>query len=244
MLIYVPATSSSNFQILANIDNYCLFYLADPTTRINQNYKPNFGLSSYKNTNNTIQLNMAKNEYESIQIVMLPINQQHMSIYDISFSGFANETHPNQISITANQTTFKSYIVGYVDPLGNIVPDILYDFNAIAVSNGKNLPLWFTFYVPKDTKVGKYNGTLRFEVTSRRTTDGGVYSSQFINFNILLNVFNFTLPEIPTLKSCFGFSKSYPDFNIVMQWYREHRMMHWSSFQLPNCTLKFGWNSQ
>lgn len=237
LLIYVPATASSNFQILSNIDNYCLFYLADPTTRISQNYKPNFGLSQYKNTNNTIQLNMAKNEYESIQIVMLPINQQHMSIYGISFSGFANETHPNQISIVANQDTFKSYIVGYVEPLGNVVPDILYDFNSIAVSSGKNLPLWFTFYVPKETKEGKYNGTLRFEVTSRRTTDGGVYSSQFIDFNILLNIFNFTLPEIPTLKSCFGFSKAYPDYDIVMQWYQEHRMMHWSSFSLPMCSL-------
>ncbi|MHA1338534.1 MAG: glycoside hydrolase domain-containing protein [Promethearchaeota archaeon] len=236
-LIYVPSQSPSNFQILANVDNYCIFYFADPMSRIDQNYKPNFGLSSYKNINNTIEISAAKNEYESIQIVMLPINQNHMSIYEVSFSGFAHESNKTKIAIPSNSSTFFAYNVRYIDALGNIIADMLENFSSIAVSDGKNHPLWFTFYIPKDIPSGNYNGTLQFLITNRSTDDTGFYTTQTVNFNINLNVYNFTLPTIPSLKSNFGFSDSYPRYDEVMQWFKEHRMMRWSFFTLPKCKI-------
>ncbi|MFX0098367.1 MAG: hypothetical protein ACFFCS_02225 [Candidatus Hodarchaeota archaeon] len=116
------STSPSNFQVLANVDNYAIFYLADPMTRVDKYYRPNFGLSSYSNPNNTIQIHAAKNEYESVQVVMLPTGRKHFSIYDISFSGFARVGNPSD---TINSSNFKAYRVHYVEELDNIIADRL-----------------------------------------------------------------------------------------------------------------------
>ncbi|MBD3351438.1 MAG: hypothetical protein GF364_08120 [Candidatus Lokiarchaeota archaeon] len=235
--ILVPTHSSSNFQILANVDNNCIFYLADPMTRVDQNYKPNFGLKSYNNPNNTIEIVAAKNEFESIQIVMLPIRQSWFALYDIYFDGFAHSSDPNSVVIDPTGKNFTSYRLDYVKPLNNLVPDILYNYSSTTISDGKNHPFWFTFYIPEDINSGSYNGTLHFEVVDRKTQDTAFYRSQIIQFNIKLKVLNFKIPTKPSLKSNFGFSSDYPHQDIVMDWYQDHRMMHWSFFSLPRCTL-------
>ncbi|MHA1715634.1 MAG: glycoside hydrolase domain-containing protein, partial [Promethearchaeota archaeon] len=226
----VPATSTSNYQLLANVDGRCIFYLVDPTSRVEKYYLPRFGLSTYQNPNNTIQIHAAKGEYEPIQIVMKPINQKYFSLYDIQFSGFTHLTDGSFIG----PENFIPYRVRYVEELNYVVPDVLENFSAFAISDGSNVPLWFTFYIPENATAGDYSGTLSLAVDncslewSRPKT---------VEINVRLHVFNITLPTIPTLKSCFGIWNPGAISSILPK-FKQYRMMRWmSSVPLPTCTL-------
>jgi type 1 fimbria pilin len=224
------AAAPSNFQILANVDNSCIFYLADSTTRIDKDFKPNLGLNTYSKTDNVIKIEAAKNEHESFQIVMLPINQKHQSIYDIQFSGFTHSTDGSKI----NNSNYEKYIVEYIDALSEVVPDQLVDFHSFSTADGKNHPLWFTFYVPTNATAGDYTGSLTFTLDNKTDPDNW-YNSVKVEFKIDLKVFNFTLPQTPTLKSNFGYR--YEPFDEMMEHFQTHRMMRWAFFHLPKVNI-------
>ncbi|MHA1896839.1 MAG: hypothetical protein ACTSU2_05510 [Promethearchaeota archaeon] len=244
VLVIVPSRSATNYQLLANVDNNTIFYLVDPTSRVSPDYLPNFGLSSYSNPNNTIEIYGARGEHESVQIVMRPINQEFAALYGIEFTGF-NLTQSDGLNhsggfatyIPANETTFRAYENKYPSVLGNKIPDLLENFSRISINDGKNHPLWFTFYIPRDVEAGVYEGDLTFEIADINKPLEGIYPHKNINFKVKLNVFNFTLPKIPTLKSNFGFYTSRPEFDQIMQEFKEHRMMHWAFFNLPRVEL-------
>ena len=231
--ISVAARLETNFQVLANVDNQCVFYLADPMTRIDKHYRPRFGLEGLASPNATIQISAAQNEYESIQIVMLPLYQAGYSLYDVSFSGF---THSNgEDSIDA--TNFEAYVVEYVEALSEVVSDRLVDFHSFAMSTKTNQPLWFTFYVPDGTQPGDYSGTLTFRVSDRSDPENWLETHE-IEFNIQLKVHNFRLPTIPSLKSDFGSSGVAEEYyEEMMERFRERRMMDWYRFSIPTCTV-------
>ncbi len=231
MFISIPVTSPGNFQLLANVDNQCIFFLADPTTRIDKDYRTRFGLDTFTNVNSTIQIHAARNEYESIQVVMQPINQKHFSIYNILFSGFKNATG----DVIIGNDKFSPYRVRPVEELTNIVPDVLEPFSPFAVADGSAVPLWLTFQIPNSTAPGDYNGTITLHVDDKNV-EWSLTPEQVI-LNIRLHVFNFTVPEIPSLKSAFGIADP-GDVPNLLPMFKEYRMMYWSpGAPLPTCTL-------
>ena len=230
-LFYAGSVQSlTNFRVLANVDNNCIFYLADPFNRVDQNYQPGFGGAVQYEVDNVIQTYAARSEWESVQIVMLPINQKHFSLYDIYFSGFMNDQA--NFLLTADAAKFQAYVVQYVDALADKVPDILVPFSPLAVSDGKNHPLWFSFYVPPGSPAGDYNGTITLTVDEMY---GGYSSPQNVTLNIYLHVWDFRLPIQPTLASNFGLStpENSARFNATMQVFEDHRMMKWVFAPMP-----------
>jgi hypothetical protein len=228
--IGVIVTDSDGYQLLANVDNHAIFYLADPTSRISEDFKPRFGFSDYNNPNSTINLAAAKNEYEAVQIIMRPVNQKSFTIYNIQFSGF---TH-TQSAATIGAGNFSAYIVEYIPELANIVADRLVPFYPIGVSKFVNLPFWLNFYIPSDAAPGDYTGIVTFTVDNK-TDPNEWYTTMPVTFEIHMHVFDFRLPTTPSLKSNFGFWTG--KFDQVIELYAPHRMMHWSFAHYPTCSL-------
>ncbi|MHA1684143.1 MAG: hypothetical protein ACTSUE_24600 [Promethearchaeota archaeon] len=226
----VGMAGSNQYQILANSENNAIFYLADPMTRIDRDYIPNFGLSQFKDVNDTFDISMARNEYESVQIVMRPINQNYFAIYDIAFNGFTHVSEPSFI----NDSNLWIYINEYTESQSEILPDRLVPFNAFTVTDGKNHPLWFTFHVPANATAGDYTGALTFTVHNK--TSPLEWSTNPVTFtiNVRLHVWNFSLPEIPTLKTNFGL---WADKDIILPWFSSHKMMLWEFASFPHATL-------
>ncbi len=222
--------SSANFRVLANVDDNCIFYLADTFNKVDQNYRPGFGAAVRYDVNNTIQVSAARNEFESVQIVMLPINQKHFSLYDIAFSGFRHESTSDVINASAAK--FQAYTVEYVSALANKVPDILVPFAPLGVSDGLNHPLWFTFYVPLGALEGDYSSNITLTVDKKY---GSGVTPQDVTLSLRLHVFNFTLPRQPTLQSNFGLSSPplSARFNATMQVFQDHRMGYWAHAPMP-----------
>ena len=87
--------------------------------------------------------------------------------------------------------------------MDNLFPDSLVPFYPLSVADGKNHPLWFTFYIPANTTRGDYSGNIT--LTMDRKWDE-LNPVQDVNFNVTLHVYDFKLPSEPTLLSNFGFS--------------------------------------
>nr|MDO8083342.1 hypothetical protein [Candidatus Sigynarchaeum springense] len=231
-MIGEAAASPSNFQLLANVNNDCIFYLADPMTRIDRTYMPNFGLSAYDRPNNNISIWAAKGEYEPVQVVMRPLNVPHYSIYDISFSNLYHTASPATFIDKSNFVAFRNE---YVEGLSNIVPDMLVNFSMLVVAGNINTPIWLRFYIPNSTTEGDYSGTVTFKIDDKSIQPAEFINFKLVTFNIKLHVFNFTIPQVPTLKSFMGFSGT--NFNATMRMFQQYRMMYWVHVPMPTCTI-------
>src|SRR5579883_3210812 len=127
------------------------------------------------------QLWAGKGEYESFQIIVHAPSTGLTNV-NVSVSGL---TGPGgQVIGGSNIALFREQYV-YV--------------NASSPNwGGANQPIWVDVFVPRSAAAGQYSGT--FTVTS----DQGSASGQ-----VLLNVWNFTLPLQPTLQSSFAFMGGY-----------------------------------
>lgn len=221
--------SHASFQVLANVENQCLFFLADSTTRVDHEYLPGFSACAHARPDPHFALSAARGEAESVQVVMRPVHQVHFSIYDVSFSGFTHLAANATIAPDACQV----YRATYVEALGEIIPDRLVPFAPFAVADGRNHPLWFTFTIPRDAVAGEYRGTVTLEVDDK-TNPLDWARPQRVEFDVSLTVYNFTLPAIPTLESNFGASDP---STWLLDAYQEHRMMRWSFAHFPAFTV-------
>jgi hypothetical protein len=125
--------------------------------------------------------------------------------------------------------------VEYIEALSNVLPDRLVEFYPFATADGSNHPIWLTFYIPSNATAGSYKGTVTFSVDNQ-TNPYDWYTRQAVEFEVNLQIFDFTLPGIPSLKSNFGLWNT-PSFDDLITEFQTHRMMHWAFFDLPNCTL-------
>ncbi len=110
---------------------------------------------------------------------------------------------------------------------------MLVPFSPITVSDGKNHPLWFTFYVPPGTPAGDYAGNLTF--TTYREFDDGVSPTQTFNISVYMHVWDFRLPTIPTLPTNFGLSLPFNTtlYNQTLEVFAQHSMMDWAFAPMP-----------
>ncbi|HEC81416.1 MAG TPA: DUF4091 domain-containing protein, partial [Thermoplasmatales archaeon] len=146
------------------------------------------------NENQLVQINCAKNEYESFQIALR--SEENLSNVSIEVSDLTNQQNneiigKNNISISLVKNVYVYYATKkyWPDPLSPYKPfDLPKDFTQ---------PIWFTVYVNPDVKKGEYTGliTIKSENIVIKT------------FSLSLTVWNFTLPKEMHCKTAFGLNK-------------------------------------
>ena len=139
----------------------------------------------------------AKNETESFQLVLSPlINIENIVV---TFSDFSKKDGA-QIS-SENVTIRKIDYIKVTKPSGKLhlkgwYPDPLplcdKPFDA---AKGMNTPLWITVKIPKNTVPGKFEANINLKSASWKAT-----------IPIELNVWDFSMPDIPYMRSGFGLS--------------------------------------
>jgi hypothetical protein len=144
-----------------------------------------------------IKIYSAKNEYESFQIIILSKTELDNVIVKVSDLKKSDGKIISSENITLKKVEYvkvtkptdeygkKDY---YPDPLPPIE-------SALNLNACVNNPLWITIHTPKDAEKGDYEG--KIIVTSGLKK----YELPF-----KLTVWNFSLPEKTTIRSCFGFT--------------------------------------
>jgi hypothetical protein len=143
-------------------------------------------------------LSLAKNEYESFQIVISNgKNQLHsvqLEISDLVNEGGAGKIDKRNISwrsVGYIPTKKPYYPVKFI----GLWPDPLLPLEKIEINPGITQPLWVTVYVAKDAYAGTYKGKIK--VTSGNAILGEIPLS--------VKVHDFALPLKNHLKTAFGF---------------------------------------
>lgn len=144
-----------------------------------------------------VLLRSARNETESFQLVLSPkVTLENIRVSISSFQQKSGHTlEPEQVTIR------KVEYVAVTKPSGNLhkkgwYPDPLPELkNPFLAEAGKNHPVWFTVKVPDRALPGTYKAEIKIEATDWKTT-----------VPVELKVWNFTLPEIPHMRSGFALS--------------------------------------
>jgi len=146
----------------------------------------------------SIRVSAARNEYESFQVVVRderPLKGVSVTATELAGPGGARIAAP------------EIRLVGYVnvthptDKLGipGLWPDPLPRYTGpFEVAAGRNQPLWMTVYAPRDAQPGLYKGTVTIAA-----------GKEAVKAPLELRVWNFTLPEEPSIRSGFGFSEEW-----------------------------------
>ena len=154
----------------------------------------------------TVQIQSARNEYEAFQVAVHGFRQ--LKGLNVTFDGL---TGPDGARIPGDAiTVYRQAFVDCSRPTGNsglggvwpdgLIPDVD-DFVAekrnafpCRVDVGKNQPIWIDVFVAADTSPGLYVGAVVVQVE-------GV---EAIRIPVELEVWPFTLPVQPSMKSVFG----------------------------------------
>lgn len=147
-----------------------------------------------------IVLSAAKNEYEPAQII-ISANGEEVNNYNVEASDLTssegNVITKNNISLysayyNSISNSQNGYPAGYYpDILIPLKDRIAYGDNKVAKNEIQSI--WFSVYVPNDTKSGEYTGN--FKVTFNDKTE-------FVH--VRLNVYDFVLPEETHAKTAFA----------------------------------------
>jgi hypothetical protein len=142
-----------------------------------------------------IRLKSAKNEYESFQLVINP--DQKITNMTVHMEGFKDKSGN---SINKSSITIRDVVYLYVDQptdyYGKIgwYPDPLPELKKpLIMEAGKNHPLWITVKIPENAKPGTYKGKILLKADGWSKT-----------IPVELEVWNFSLPDKPTIRSSFG----------------------------------------
>ncbi len=156
-----------------------------------------------------IILYAAKNETESFQLVVKPKSDMaDISVTCTDFRGKGDCLIPAENVIVRKEEyvhvtkpSGKLHHAGwYPDPL----PLLKAPFHA---ESGLNLPLWITIKVPRNAVPGKYSGHIDLESGSWK-----------ISVAVCLHIWDFSLPDVPCIRSAFGLSSG-----LIKQY---HNMEH------------------
>ena len=127
-----------------------------------------------------IELCGAGNEVRSFQLALRPQKSG-----ELHFKPCKLKTRGGAVFSAANISIRR---IGYVVLDGNMTPDPLLEEPRITVDAGATSAFWVTCRIPKHQQPGIYKGVLRVE--------GG---GEKIDVSLVLTVFDFTLPETPSM---------------------------------------------
>jgi len=148
---------------------------------------------------NLANISLAKNEYEAVQIVIIPLKKDLKNVR-VEVSDLVGENRKENIS----KENIRINVVGYVEnkhpsviPVGTkyigLWPDPLLDNRAFQVGKGKLQPIWVTVYAPKDTSAGLSEGIVQIKPEN----------SHSFKVKLKVNVWDFGLPTVSSLKTTF-----------------------------------------
>ena len=142
-----------------------------------------------------VQLRSAKNEYESFQVILKP----HKEIRNLSISMGNLKSESGLLLPKPEITIRKEVYVHVIRPTDNYAqtgwyPDALPELKEPAnLEAGKNHPFWITIKIPATAKAGTYSGALQLTADSWSR-----------DIPVSLRVWNFALPDKPSIRSSFG----------------------------------------
>ncbi|MHA1697436.1 MAG: glycoside hydrolase domain-containing protein [Promethearchaeota archaeon] len=170
----------------------------------------------------TIRRSMAKNEFESIQIVISNYGLKSLRIMNVSI-GPKNGT-PSAFSLDPINRLWKGrpwkwnrFVAYYVEDSQPGYPNVLYPFNGNiskvklvenqnetkpepVVIPGQSLSLWLTLYAGEDLTAGNYSDVISIE------TNKGIFKVELQS-----HIWNFTLPTQHSFRTAIGCSA----FNLL-----------------------------
>lgn len=184
---------SGGYGYLINTDASCSVWWAEGA------YKVMRDAPLPSRTNPAIQLWSARNEYESFMIVVNPSGK--MDNFTISLSALkdtkGNRIEANQVSVrkveyvkVSRPTDSYGFAGWWPDPLP------LYE-QPEAIDPGENQPFWITIKTSSTAKAGHYTGMINL--------GSGDWK---LAVPVSLHVWDFALPETPSVRSGFGFNLS------------------------------------
>ncbi len=145
-----------------------------------------------------VSLQSARNEWESFQLMVWP--ERELPQVKVSLSDFVSKK--GSVPAAAFQVRKVEYVrvKQPTDAYGKagLWPDPLPSYRTPeTLAPGRNYPFWITVKVPKETPTGVYEG--KVQLTS---ADG--WSEEV---PVSLEVWDFTLPDSPTMRSGFGLGR-------------------------------------
>ncbi|KAH3743242.1 PF13320-domain containing protein [Pelomyxa schiedti] len=197
-------------------------------------YKVSLERSPPVTYSSSVSISAARNEYEPFQLIFHSGNSPSV-FSSVTVSDFVS----SEDTIDSTEVTMRK--VEYVftaeatDELGveqEYWPDPLTPLVLpFTCPPNTNCPLWYLVHIPKDTLSGTYSASTHLIVDSTEVT-----------VPLKLRVYNFSIPDHPTLKSSFGLSsdmiKQYhhvsdPDSEQVWNAYLDHFKSHRISPENP-----------
>jgi hypothetical protein len=191
ILCFSVDTKATDFGYNLGNDETCAVWWAEGTYKIMQKDPAPDGKVK------PVKLYSAANEYESIQIVLLP--HKALDNFQLKTSDFKSESGS---TLSSTQITIRKveyiHVIRPTDSYGKPgwYPDQLPVLDKpLALETGRNHPFFITVYIPKGTTPGDYKGSIRLVV------DGWEKE-----IPVELQVWNFTLPDNTSIRSSFGIS--------------------------------------
>ena len=138
--------------------------------------------------NNQWSISLAKNEYESFQIVVKAnTNLQNVKIIPSNFGNLGVEVHPvGYFKLSRHSHQHPNNPLGWY-------PDVILTYkDSINIRNGDYQPFWVTIHAPKGISSGDYHGRLTITPGNKELT-------------INVHVYDFTLPDKPSLPTALQF---------------------------------------
>lgn len=188
-------------------------------------------------TVDSVALSAAKNEYENVQIILMPFAKNlagvNLSVSDLAGPKGTVLSNKNIEVRLANEVE----IAGTVDPQATVLtgsyPDPLQPLtDTFSVDRGTLKSIWLTVYVPGTTPAGLYKGSITVKCANSHPYKAVVN----------LRVRDFTLPRKNSLKTLFGFHaypllkfygyKPCPDQNNIFG-----TTDHWDFKDIPESTI-------
>ena len=142
-----------------------------------------------------VRVSAARGEFEPVQVILRPEQDGQLQWAEMSplrssawrkaapITVRVDEVAYVQVTHPTDPTCLPGW---YPDPLPPLSPPL-------ALSAGKNQPLWLTFHVARDAKPGDYHGELKLTTSLCE-----------VRVPLQVHVYDFTLPEETHLKSALG----------------------------------------
>ncbi len=155
--------------------------------------------SGTPNAASMVRLAAARNDYESVQLVISPQADGRLKSVEVG-----PLTHPSGATIGGDDIKVSYVYYHYVhtptdkEGVRDWWPDALPPYNSpLPLVKGQNQPLWLTVRVAEDKPAGDYTGQITLATDTWTAT-----------IPISLHVWNFTLPKRNHLETAFGFNHS------------------------------------
>ncbi|MCC6820468.1 MAG: DUF4091 domain-containing protein [Verrucomicrobia subdivision 3 bacterium] len=147
----------------------------------------------------TARLMVARNESESVQIVVRPASDRQLFDVNVNVGALTNDSTGDLIAESNVRVSTVAYypvrIPSHFEGPTGLWPDALPPFEPFAVKGGQCQPLWITVHIPSGTPAGEYVAPIA--ITSAQ--------SDPIELFMRVEVLDFDLPVTPSLKTDFGF---------------------------------------